>query len=69
LGGVTRRVYEVDPLVSPLRPADERGVGAAFLGAGPGATDVAWKAASAALVACLGGDFGARLDDKSHCEE
>lgn len=45
------------------------GLGAAFLGAGLGATEVAWKAASTALAACLGGSFSARLDNRSWWEE
>lgn len=45
------------------------GVGAAFLGAGLGATSIAWQAALAALTTCLGDGFSARIDDNSHWEE
>ena len=44
-------------------------VGTAFLGVGLGATAAAWEAASATLINCLGGNFNARLDDRSHWEE
>lgn len=43
-------------------------IGAAFLGIGLGATDAAWKAASAVLTNCLGSTFSARLEDQSHWE-
>lgn len=41
-------------------------VGTAFFGAGLGATGAAWAAAQEALVSCLGNQYAAKLDDKSH---